>query len=166
MKSSDQYRSFKSFIWIGLLILTACNNNSSTNTVESSTIPELNQANVAAFSSRLKQDYDTSLESLLQQFDVAQNNNDSYSFVDYRNNKWTPVYINKKDFYAAVSEKNKDYLTSSPIAPMFDYFEHLIYIGLDLKNGLLDNDQHMIEQALLDAKTHQKAVHALVISDK
>ncbi len=148
--------------------VTGCNeqNKDTTSKAENPTIPVLNKTNIRAFSLNLQQDYDLSLNSLIEQFNLAQENGDSYSFVSYRNHKWTPVYMEKKDFYAAVFNQNKAYLETSSIAPLFNLFESLIYVGLNLKHGLLDNDKTVIEQALADAKNEQTLVHSIVASTK
>lgn len=160
-------RNLKLLVWICLsIILTACNNNDSSGEKPAQAVTQLNSSNIAAFTSSFKKDYDDNLNALLKEFKLAQQNNDEYSFVDYRNNKWTPAYISKKNFYAKVYEDNSTYLKTSPITPLFNHFENLIYIGLELKNGLLDKDQDAINRALADAKAQQKSVHAIGIKSK
>lgn len=168
MQQSNQCSNFRFLIWIGLsLVLTACDRGSTnSDTTERATIPEINAATVGRFSSDFKQDYDDSLNTLLQQFESAQKKDDAYSFVDFRNNKWTPVYINKKNFYSAVFEQNENYLKSSAIAPLFDRFDNLIYIGINLKNGLLNNDNGLIGQTLAEAKADQELAHSIVAATK
>ncbi|MBE0439028.1 MAG: hypothetical protein IBX57_04525 [Gammaproteobacteria bacterium] len=168
MNQSRQCSNFRFLIWIGLsLVLTACDGGStSSDTTEPATIPEINAATVGRFLSDFKQDYDDSLNTLLQQFESAQKIDDAYSFVDFRNNKWTPAYINNKNFYAAVFEHNENYLKSSPIAPLFDSFDSLIYTGINLKNGLLNNDKGLIDQTLAEAKADQELVHSIVAATK
>jgi len=148
-----------------MMLFTACD-QSSPNKTTTLAIPTLDNGTVKTFAIKFQEDYDKQLNSLLTQFDRAYKNNDSYSFTDFRNNKWTPAYIKHKNFYAEVYNQNKDFLKTSQITPLFQRFESLIYIGINLKNGLLDSDKTLIEQTLTEAKADQKLVHSIVAATR
>lgn len=154
------------WITLSLTIASCKNGNNNPSKDDSQTIPTLNKTTIGRFSLQFEKDYDDALNNLIKQFKIDQKNDDVYNFIDYRNIKWTPAYINKKTFYTAVFNKNKGYLEKSPIAPLFNQYEYLIYIGINLKHGLLDNDKTLIEQTLAEAKSNQELVHSIVASTK
>jgi len=121
-------------------------------------IPVLNDDNVKQFTLALANDYEKTQKELLDGFYRYKKAGDSYGFTKFRNGDWTPAFIQKKDYYQAVLNKNRSYITRKALKPAFLRFENLLYIGLSLKNGLLNDDQEMIQAALVEAKADKKLV--------
>ncbi|MDF1588586.1 MAG: hypothetical protein P1P93_05445 [Gammaproteobacteria bacterium] len=162
MNKSNPQHTFRLVLSLLIaLLFIGCNDNQPSETGHSS-ILTLDKSNIKTFASRCQKDYDSIHAGLIEHFNIAYKNNDGYGFADFRNNKWTPAYIEKKNFYADVYAHNEAFLKSSPIAPLFDRFDNLIYIGINLKNGLLNNDKELIDQTLAEAKVDQQLVHSIV----
>ncbi len=111
-------------------------------------IPTLNNKNLKAFIYTLSQDYMKSSSNLLTAFNVYKKSGDSFGFIQFRNHKWTPAYIEKKNYYQAVYKQNKAYITNNNLSPLFLAYENLIYIGINLKNSLLDKNNDLEKEAL------------------
>lgn len=164
MSSSIQLSSIKHLLNILLIVtaslfLTACGkSDQETNTDKAGSIPTLNDANIKQFTSDFSIDYIETQKSLLASFHSHQKANDSFGFTQFRNLVWTPAYIEKKNYYQATLDKNRSYIATTSIKPLFLRFENLIYIGINLKNGLLDEDQELITETLAEAKADKKLV--------
>jgi len=141
--------------------LSACDNFGD-KAAEDVEILTLTDENIQLFSQTLVQDYSAIHSTLLTQFDRFRSANDSFGFAQYRNYNWTPMYIEKKDYYWAVFKKNRSYIESSNLTSFFLGFENLIYLGINLKNGLLDEDQSLIDDTLEEAKHDQQTLTALL----
>lgn len=134
--------------------------SSLTNT--SNDLIQLNSNNIDTFTIEFAQTYLSTLNELLVAFKKYNNPDSSYQFVQFRNNQWTPQYIKNKNHYQAVLQHNASFLEQSTSRPLFDHFEGLIYIGLDLKKGLLDGRPALIKQALKKAKRDRLQVNAIL----
>lgn len=134
----------------------------STPTKTSNDLVELNTDNIDTFTIEFAQTYLNTLNDLLVAFKKYNNPDSSYQFVQFRNNQWTPQYIKNKNHYQAILQNNASFLKQSTTQPLFDHFEGLIYIGLDLKKGLLDNKPALIKQALKKAKRDRLQVNAIL----
>lgn len=135
------------------LVLISCQQQDTTEeqqqTNDKPTIIEINDQNVEEFSIIFAEHYQLMLDELLHGFNEARNEDDSHVFVSYRNFHWTPKYIEKKEYYQLVLKKNQAYIARSPVKRLFDHFEQLIYIGLDLKHGLADNDETLLRKTFV-----------------
>jgi len=157
--SSRPNHMFTLFLSLCLsLTLVSCDNGSEKTVEKAKPIPVLNDANVKQFTQALSKDYVETQTALLDAFYSHKKSGDSHGFTQYRNYTWTPVFIEKKDYYQAVLDKNRSYVTRKALKPAFIRFENLIYIGLSLKNGLLNDDQEMMQAALAEAKADKKLV--------
>jgi hypothetical protein len=149
-------------------ILTACDvldlspKQTEPEAINATEIIILNKDNIDAFSVTFAQAYLESVDDLLAAFEKYNNDENSYKFVRYRNYQWTPNYIKKKDYYQAVLQKNQHFLAQSTFRPLFDYFEGLIFIGISLKKGLLDNNQPLIKKTLVTIEKDRSRVEALL----
>lgn len=140
---SNKYLAESKHIFLIFLIsimLVACNKSSDDSVVTEveQEVPTLSDNNIKDFTIKMAKDYNASLDSLLAGFNAAQKDGDEYQFVTFRNSKWTPNYIKKKDYYQNVLAHNSSYLAKSPTKILFDQFEYLIYTGIELKNLILD----------------------------
>ena len=147
-------------IVIGLYLsfsLVACDSNGQVE-AKIKPIPIINDTNINQFTQTLHNDYVAIQKDLLNAFYRYQKSADSHGFVQFRNYEWTPTYIEKKNYYQMILNKNRSYLTRQALNPAFISFENLIYIGLSLKNGLLNDDQQMIKTTLAEAKADKKQV--------
>jgi len=138
----------------------SCDKSSEKAVEKAKPIIDLNDANVKQFTQSLSKDYIKVQKDLLDSFYSHKKAGDSYGFTQYRNLKWTPAYIEKKDYYQAVLDKNRAYITTAGIKPLFLRFENLIYIGINLKNGLLNDDQALLKTTLAEASADKKIVES------
>lgn len=165
MSSSIQLVSTKYLLNIFLIVtmglfLTACD-KSGQETEKAKPILTLSDANVKQFKIDFYKDYVKTQKELLDAFHRHQKAGDSFGFTEFRNVVWTPAFIEKKDSYQAILDKNRTYIDASSIKPMFLRFENLIYIGINLKNGLLDGDQELLSTTLAEAVADKKTVKAI-----
>jgi hypothetical protein len=122
----------------------------------------LNDQNIKDFTIKMAMDYNDLLDSLLAEFNVANKARDEYRFVNFRNHTWTPNYIKQKDYYQNVLANNSIYLSKSPTRILFDKFEYLIYIGIELKNVLLDEDDVKLQEQLTAITKNKATVGELI----
>jgi hypothetical protein len=119
------------FISLLMLVLAGC--SSSENEQEKSAVNiNLTNKNIVSFSQRISDDYFTNINALFQAYQKA-----------------------------ALSDKPHEFIISSPIKPLFEEFENLIYIGLDLKNGLLNADQARISNAYSETKQAKLKINSI-----
>lgn len=131
-------------------------------TTQPSAVILLDEHNVKEFSTVFAEQYQLMLDELLHGFNEAKEKEDSHIFVSYRNFHWTPSYIEKKEYYQRVREKNLAYLSHSPVRRLFDRFDRLIYIGLDLKHGLNDNDQVLLRKTFYIIDKDKREIEAVL----
>ncbi len=148
------------FLWLFLSIfISACGQKTGSEKAE---IPQLDDSNIHAFSFSLGKNYYSTSNKLLVAFKAHKQSGDSYAFTQFRNNTWTPAYIKEKKFYQAVYQKNKAYINSSNAKPLFLAYENLIYIGVDLKNSLLDKNFELEKKALVSLRQDKATIKAIL----
>lgn len=125
-------------------------------------VPTLNDENIKSFVIKMAEDYNAKRDSLLASFNKAKGDDHVYEFVNFRNNKWTPAYIKQKDYYQSVLAQNSAYLATSSTRPLFDVYENLIYIGIGLKNALLDNDETLLQAQLVEIQKDKETISRTV----
>jgi hypothetical protein len=153
----EKLRSVTLILLTSIICLTGC--DSSQDSQEQPTaIIKLNANNIGSFTERMANNYLRTQKSLVDAYSAAKKAHDPQSFIDYRNHQWTEQYIVEKDRYAAIYQSNKALINDHSSATLFLLYEDLIYIGLDLKNGLMDNDDNREERALKAA--HQATIAA------
>jgi len=138
----------------------SCDKSSEKAVEKAKPIIELNDTNVKKFTQSLTIDYVNTQKALIDAFYSHKKSGDSFGFTQFRNHKWTPNFVEKKDSYQAVLDKNRDYISKVGIKPLFLRFENLIYIGINLKNGLLNNDQDLMKATLAEAAADKKIVES------
>lgn len=150
-------------IFIMSIFLIACDKGSDDLKGTTMVVPTLTDTNIKGFTINMAKDYNALLNSLVVAFNKAQKNEDDvYKFVDYRNVTWTPKYIKKKDYYQKVLAHNASYLSKSPSKPLFGVFENLIYIGVHLKNALLDKDDEKLKEQIAQMKKDKAIVNRII----
>lgn len=125
-------------------------------------VPTLTDNNIKDFTIKMAEDYNAKLDSLVVAFTQAQNNGEVYQFVNFRNHQWTPLYIKQKDYYQKVLRENSTYLSKSPSRALFDKYENLIYIGIGLKNGLLNQDDVELQTQLAEIEKDKTLVNSFL----
>ncbi len=139
--------------------LTSCSKEDATEKAKPAIV--LNDTNIKQFTHTLAKDYANIQKTLLDAFYSHQKSGDAHGFTQFRNTTWTPAFIEKKAYYQAVLNTNRDYITKKSIKPLFLRFENLIYIGINLKKGLLNEDQDLIKLTLEEAAADKKIVLSL-----
>lgn len=159
-----RYRNVTITLVLVLSLLTACSDSNQQDKVTASTAIELDDSNINTFTVKTAKKYQTLASKLFKAFEQAQKANDEHSFIDYRNNVWTPKYIEYKQYLQKTQQSNKAYLADKTTTNrLFDAYENLIYIGLDLKNGLLNKDDEQIANAYKAYKKDQKNIKAILV---
>jgi len=143
------------------LLLTACDKSGQDTEKAVKPILALSDANAKQFKVAFYKDYVKTQKALLEAFHRHQKAGDSFGFTQFRNTVWTPAFIEKKNTYQAILDKNRTYIDTASIKPMFLRFENLIYIGINLKNGLLDDDQELLKTTLAEASADKRIVKAI-----
>jgi len=115
-------------------------------------ITTLTDKNIKTFTKTLLKDYVEARSELLAQFKTFKKANDKYGFAKYRNHTWTPKYIEKKEYYNAVLDENRAYIDKAGVKPLFLRFENLLYIGVNLKNSLLNDDDELLQTTYAEIK--------------
>ena len=149
-------------VFLGLLLsllIVACNQQSD---AKNKPIPQLNDDNIDAFALSLGKDYFRTAASLTTSFKSHKQSGKSYQFTQFRNNTWTPAYIKEKKFYQSVYQQNKIYINSSKRKPLFLAYENLIYIGVDLKNALLNKNNLLEKEAMASLRQDKASIKAIL----
>nr|WP_320167235.1 hypothetical protein [uncultured Methylophaga sp.] len=143
-----------SLLMLFTLLLMGCDdtNAPSPQTPKQHQLTELSQKNINAYTNEMVSNYIKIQDQLIQHYQQAKQNNNIFEFIQYRNHTWTPEYISLKNKYSRDFKHNEPFLNGQPSAPLFTIYENLIYIGLDLKNGLLEDDEVRQQSALEAAK--------------
>lgn len=152
------------FMFFMSLLLVACNENSDDSDVIEIAVevPTLSDKNIKDFTIKMVKDYNVILNSLLVEFNSAKKEGNEYQFVNFRNYTWTPNYIRQKNYYQSVLAHNAAYLSKSPSRVLFDKFEYMIYIGIDLKHALLDKDDVKLHEQLVVINKDKNIVNGLI----
>ena len=159
------------FLILGFLslFLVGCSDNST----EAETAPtsppvaeilELNADNIEEFTLTFADNYIETVDTLLIAFKKYKKADDPYGFAQYRNFQWTPKYIEKKDYYLAVIEKNRAFIETSKVKPLFNKFDNLIYYGIDLKRSLLNKDRKLLDETVAALNTQEAIVNTVIKS--
>lgn len=146
------------------IFLVACDKDSEESKVAGGevSVPTLSDENIKDFTVKMAKDYNANLDSLVVAFNQAKKDDQEHQFVNFRNRQWTPAYIKQKDYYQKVLADNSTYLSTSPSKVLFDTFENLIYIGIGLKNALLDKDDVKLQAQLAEIKKEKAIVNGLI----
>ena len=114
--------------------------------------PTLTEQNVRKFVSIAGKDYNDILSQLENAYGKYKADNDSLGFIGYRNTQWTWEYLELKRHYAAVLKKNRKFVASHSLQPVFDEYEGILNIGLDLKHALSEGNKRRERRAFESIK--------------
>ncbi len=143
--SSLKYLAF--YVLISLF-LSACGGEGDKAPPKVKEVLTLNKSNIKSFTQDFVEEYVSTLDDLVNAYETAKKNDTGYKFVNYRNQIWTPNFKDRKDYYEGILKKNNSFIKKVSIKPLFEKFSGMIYIGIYLKRGIIDNDQEMLEKAL------------------
>lgn len=146
------------------LFLVACSDDVELKSSVPDFILELSDDNMYEFTVRFAHDYLDMLDNLLNASIDYKLADDGDGLSAYRNQQWTPLYIEKKSYYQAVLQKNKPNIYRASIDPLFDKFDRLINISVNLKHAVRDHDDDRWEQTLAMIKRDKQVVRALIKS--
>jgi len=147
------------FLWLCIsLALVSCDKAPDGADKAAEPIITLSNENVKEFSRTLAKDYVKRQKELLDSFYSHKKSGEAYGFTQYRNYTWTPEFIEKKKYYQAVLDNNRSFISEKSIKPLFLRFENLIYIGLNLKNGLLNGDEELMKSTLAEAAADRSTI--------
>lgn len=103
-------------------------------------VPTLTEQNLREFMSVASHEYDQIIDKLEVAFNESKAAQDPDEFISYRNREWTWEYLELKEHYAAVLDKNRRFVASHQLQPLFDEYNGILEIGLDLKHALTENN--------------------------
>ena len=146
--------------WICIsLFLASCGNN----TEKSEATLLLNDENINEFTANFAYEYIDTLDRLLVAFRIYKKADDSHGFIDFTNKAWDREYKIRNRYYQTVLEKNHSYISQKPIKPLFDKFEELLDIGLNLKYSLLNDDKAQSQTTLTTIKKDKRVVNTAIV---
>ncbi len=162
MKQLSNLKQFAFYLLISLF-LTACGEQDKTASepVKTKEVLTLNGKNISSFTKSFSKEYFSTLDNLVNSFETARDSGKEYEFVKYRNQTWTPNFKERKDYYEAILKKNNAFIKKVGIKPLFEKFSGMLYVGVYLKNGLLDGDKEKLEKAFSIIEKDKKVVKAL-----
>jgi len=123
----------------------------------------LNNENINEFTGNFAHEYFDKLDRLLVAFETYKKADDSHGFIDFTNKAWDREYTNRNHYYQTVLEKNHLYISQKSIKPLFDKFEELLDIGLNLKYSLLNDDEAQSQTTLTTIKEDKRVVNTVIV---
>lgn len=145
--------------WICIsLFLASCGNNFE----RSEATLLLNNENINEFTVNFAHEYFDTLDRLLVAFGTYKKADDSHGFIDFTNKAWDREYTIRNHYYQTVLEKNRFYISQKSIKPLFDKFEELLDIGLNLKYSLLNDNEAQSQTTLTTIKKDKRVVNAAI----
>jgi len=123
----------------------------------------LNNENINEFTANFAHEYFDTLDRLLVAFETYKKADDSHGFIDFTNKAWDREYTNRNRYYQTVLENNRRYISQKSIKPVFDKFEELLDIGLNLKYSLLDDDEAQSQTTLTTIKEDKRVVNTAIV---
>ena len=135
------YRLFTGLLVACLVLLLHGCGNDATEEKAPRLVPQLSDLNIKEFVTTFQQDYERSLGDIENAYDKHKSKQDPNGYMIYRNQIWTPTYIELKNHYSAVLYTNKPYLARKRLLPLFSMFDNVLKIGLDLKKAMSDDDE-------------------------
>ena len=128
---------------ITALLLSGCNDDSQ--------VPQgyqINEINQIDFVREISADYLRLSEQIQVQYLRYKLSGDTDAYMAYRNQQWTPEYIDLKRKYEAVLNKSKAYVYRHQLDNLFDRFFDLQELALHLKHSLQKKDWELERQAM------------------
>jgi len=122
----------------------------------------LNNENINEFTANFAHEYFDTLDRLLVAFRTYKKADDSHGFIDFTNKAWDRKYTNRNHYYQTVLEKNRSYISQKSIKPLFDKFEELLDIGLNLKYSLLNDNEAQSQTTLITIKEDKRVVNTAI----
>jgi len=122
----------------------------------------LSKDNQKAFIRTMVSDYLLTSEQLQKKFSEFEITGDAYGFIEYRNQNWTPRYIEQKAYYQELLYRNKAYVYRNQLEPLFQCYDELQKLALHLKHSLRDKDTALKRAAFKRLKQDREKVTALL----
>jgi len=122
----------------------------------------LNNENINEFTANFAHEYFDKSNRLLVAFETYKKADDSHGFIDFANKTWNREYTNRNHYYQTILEKNRSYISQNSIKPLFDKFEELLDIGLNLKHSLLNDDEALSQTTLTTIKKDKRVVKTVI----
>lgn len=131
------------FILTGLLLLGGCTEDSQA--PQGYEVTELNQVD---FVREITADYLRLTDQIQIKYQLHKKTSDADGYMLYRNQQWTPEYIDLKRKYESVLNKSKAYVYRHQLDNLFDRFFDLQGLALHLKHSLQKQDWDLEQQAM------------------
>lgn len=146
------------------LLMAGCSQEqeSQVETKPETEIVTLSKDNQKAFIRNMVSDYLQTTERLQQKFSEFEKTGDAYGFIEYRNQDWTPRYLEQKAFYQKILHRNKAYVYRNQLEPLFQCYDELQKLALHLKHSLLDKDTALQKTAFKRLQQDRQKVTALL----
>ncbi|MDO6562692.1 hypothetical protein Q4488_04780 [Amphritea sp. 1_MG-2023] len=131
---------------LSLLVLSGC--SPSPEEQKNTAIVLIDKANPQVFVRHIVSEYLTLSDELVMQYQRYKAEDDAHGFILFRNNHWTPAYIDSKRGYDKTLFNQKAYIYRHQLNGVFDTFFELQQLSILLKHSLLNQDWHLEQQAL------------------
>lgn len=109
---------------------------------------EINKINQVDFVREISANYLRLSEQIQVQYLRYKHTGDTNAYMVYRNQKWTPEYIDLKRKYQDSLNKSKAYVYRNQLDNLFDRFFDLQKLALHLKHSLINQDWELEQQAM------------------
>lgn len=144
------------------LLMVGCSQEQEPQIEVKKEIISLSKENQKAFVHTMVSDYLLTSEQLQQKFSEFEKTGDASGFIDYRNQQWTPRYIEQKALYQQVLHRNKAYIYRHQLESLFQCYDELQKQALHLKHSLQDKDAALKRTAFKRLKQDRQKVTALL----
>ncbi|SER04318.1 hypothetical protein SAMN03080615_03700 [Amphritea atlantica] len=124
---------------------------------------QLEPSNQQAFIQQMVTRYLMLSDRLQQQYLAYKAANDADGFILFRNNEWTPEYIEYKTHYDQVFYEQKAYIYRHQLDGLFDLFFGLHKLSVHLKHSLLEKDWKLEQQVLQKLTADQAAINRYLL---
>lgn len=109
---------------------------------------EINEINQIDFVRQISADYLRLSEQIQVQYLRYKHTGDTNGYMVFRNQKWTPEYIDLKRKYEQILNRSKAYVYRNQLNTLFDRFFDLQKLALHLKHSLQKQDWDLEAQAM------------------
>lgn len=137
-----------SALLIGLAVLLSAGCHDSSEVPSPAPVLELDTTDPQAFVRHIVSEYLVISEELVAQYQLFKETEDTQGFILFRNNSWTPAYIESKTHYNKILFNHKAYIYRQQLDGLFDIFFGLQPLSVLLKRSLLQQDWDLEQQAI------------------
>ncbi|RTE66588.1 hypothetical protein EH243_05725 [Amphritea opalescens] len=139
---------FAGLLSLSVLSITGCQEEPEPEPEAKPVVLTIDTTDPQAFVRHIVGEYLVITDQLVSQYQHFKAAKDTQGFILYRNNHWTPTYIDSKRSYEKTLFNQKAYIYRQQLNGLFDLFFELQKLSILLKHSLLKEDWGLEEQAM------------------